>query len=86
MNSADNVIALPADELTYNSPPNLRLLPWHNTNHPRYSADVAAALAPIAATATTVPPATLRAQLQALDYRFKTQLVRNRRFYHPRLR
>lgn len=86
MNSADNVIALPADDPTYRNFPNLTALPEHNTRHDRYSRDVAAALAPVAATATTVSPATLLGQLQTLDLRFKYALARNRRDYHQRLR
>ena len=85
MNSIDNVIALPADKFTYANYPNLTELPWHNTNHPGYSRDVAAVLAPIAANATRVSRRTLLDELRSVDLYFKEQLVDNQK-YHDRLR
>lgn len=85
MDSPENLIALPANDPAYYGPPNLTRLPKHNSAHTQYSRDVAAALAPIAATAPQMPPAALLDQLRAVELRFKLALVANRRRYHPRL-
>jgi hypothetical protein len=47
MDSAENLIALPANFATYIAPPNNRTLPCHNSAHPVYDADVSAALVPV---------------------------------------
>jgi hypothetical protein len=40
MDSAENLIALPANLPTYDSPANTPKVPIHNSAHPRYSNDV----------------------------------------------
>jgi len=47
MDSTENLIALPANFATYLAPPNSQTLPWHNSAHPGYDADVSAALVPV---------------------------------------
>ncbi len=84
MDSASNLIALPANFATY-LVPNFRSLPYHSGSHgARYDNDVWAALQPLAAGATTMRPAALRSAMDGVAARFRVAL-RSNRLYHPRL-
>lgn len=80
MDSAENLIALPANYATFIAPPNLRLLPQHSGSHMVYDADVRAALVPVALTTT---PVALRAALLAVETQMRGWLIAGR--YHPRV-
>jgi len=85
MDSAANLIALPANFATYLLPPNLGGLPYHSGSHGvRYDNDVRAALQPVAAGATAMQPAALLAAMNGIAARFRVAL-RSNRSYHPRL-
>jgi A nuclease family of the HNH/ENDO VII superfamily with conserved AHH len=56
MDSAENLIALPANLATYMAPPNSATLPMHNSAHPGYDADVSAALVPVVTAGLPIIP------------------------------
>jgi len=83
MDSAENLIALPANYATYIAPPNLRLLPWHSGAHTMYNADVSAALVPVVFGSLTMPPPALRTALLAVENNQRGLLLTPR--YHERV-
>ncbi len=85
MDSAENLIALPANLATYVLPPNLTDLPIHSGSHGvLYDNDVRVALQPLMARAPALAPPALKASMNAVATRFRGALVTDRR-YHPRL-
>lgn len=85
MDSLVNLIALPANMITYLMPPNLGQLPYHSGSHGvRYDPDVWNALQLIAATAALTTPVALKAAVDGVDVRFRLAL-RTNALYKPRL-
>lgn len=85
MDSAENLIALPANLASYVLPPNLTEFPIHSGPHGvLYDSDVRAALQPLIPRATALTPAALKAAMNAVATRMRGALVTDRR-YHPRL-
>ena len=82
MDSAENLIALPKNQATYLGPTNVPRHPWHAGSHPRYSADVAARVGPLAGTTGNA----LRRALLAIELHFRQELVANIARYHQMLR
>lgn len=85
LDRAQNLIALPFDQATYQNWPNFSLLPRHDSSHPVYSGEVARYIAPIAARASAVTPTRLLAELTALELALRGHLLRRLRRIHPRL-
>jgi hypothetical protein len=83
MDSAENLIALPANYATFIAPPNSRLLPQHSGSHMVYDADVRAALVPVVFGSLTMTPAALRAALMAVETQMRGWLIAGR--YHDRV-
>jgi hypothetical protein len=83
MDSLDNVIALPADRLSFVSPPNLQRLPQHRGAHPNYDAEVASQLAPLALGYQAMTPAQISAELTRVRAFMVQRLLSGS--YHPRL-
>lgn len=84
MDSAVNIIPLPANMVTYLMPPNLGAHPYHSGPHPNYDRDVRMALQPIVAGAGVMTPQALNAAMDAVDWRFRMEL-RTNPAYKPRL-
>lgn len=80
IDSAENLIALPANWQTFGNAPNLRRLPYHSSKHPMYSADVTASLSVIM---PAMPVPALRAALLTIEQAFTARLVAGR--YHDRV-
>jgi hypothetical protein len=85
MDSAENLIALPANLPTYIVQFEVEPLPIHNSAHPLYSYDVRRQMTMLAAVGATLQPAALRAELLRLEVFFRLQLVINLGRYHRNL-
>ena len=85
LDRAQNLIALPFDQWTYENWPNFSILPRHDSAHPMYSLEVQGYVTPIAAHATAISPMRLLAELTALETALKAHLLRRLRRIHPRL-
>jgi hypothetical protein len=88
MDSAENLIPLPANLYTFLSPPNNRLWPMHNSAHPKYDADVRVALVPVlAATFSKKVSSTdflfLRSSLKSVENFQRKNLFDGK--YHPKV-
>jgi hypothetical protein len=83
MDSAENLIALPANYATFIAPPNSRILPQHSGSHMVYDADVRAALVPVVFGSINMKPAELRTALGGVETEMRRRLIARR--YHPRV-
>jgi hypothetical protein len=83
IDSAENLIALPANYAAFIGMPNLTRLPWHNSAHAQYDADVRTALVPVVAGGVSMTPVVLRAALFTVENIQRTLLVARR--YHDRV-
>ncbi|SOB88327.1 A nuclease family of the HNH/ENDO VII superfamily with conserved AHH [Sphingomonas guangdongensis] len=86
LDSAENLMALPADRATYVSPPNSGLRPIHNSAHPAYSADVAARLGHLRANGATMTDAQIRLSLSGIERAMTASLLNPAGGYHPTVR
>ena len=83
MDSAENLIALPANYQSFISAPNSGVRPYQQGPHPRYDADAMALLAPIIAGAPTDPAATTRAALLGVEVAMTQRIMAAR--YHEQM-
>jgi hypothetical protein len=83
MDSAENLIALPADPATFQGPPNNGALPMHNGSHPRYSSFVNGQLGYLRAHHQSMNPAQIRAELDRIETHMQTELLN--KVYHSRV-
>ena len=64
MDSVENLIVLPADELTYETEPNFRRLPFHRGPHPNYNEEVANRLNHLRQAGASMPSDDIREELR----------------------
>jgi hypothetical protein len=83
MDSPGNLIALPADQASFQGPPNNTALPMHNGSHPNYSADAATQFAGLVANYQNMTPSQIRAELTRIEAHMTTELLG--RVYHNRV-
>ena len=84
MDSAENLIALPANYATFLAFPNQGILPWHAGAHPLYDADVAVLLSPVTVNGPTMGAPGLRLALAGTEATLKF-LITSTRKYHERI-
>jgi hypothetical protein len=85
MDSAENLIPLPADMVTYGAPPNSGVLPYHSGPHGNYDAIVRRELARLESQHASMTDAQIRAELARVEAALRLELVSNRAQLHPRL-
>jgi YD repeat-containing protein len=79
VDSLENLIALPADPVTYRSAPNLTTLPYHQGSHPHYSLDVRARLLAV------LPMRDIRRVLGTIEGTMTRRLLDKSVGYHQRV-
>jgi hypothetical protein len=84
--SVENLVALPADNASYVSPPNNRTFPMHNGSHPQYDAEVRTQLSNLEANYNHMTPTQIRSEIARVEFHMQSELVTNRAAFHPRLR
>jgi hypothetical protein len=85
MDSPENLTPLPADQITFVSPPNNRVLPVHNSAHSVYSADVANRLTNLRVNGATMTDPQIRTELLAIEGSMRGALVNQAGPYWPRV-
>jgi hypothetical protein len=86
LDSAENLVALPADRATYLAPPNSGTRPIHNSSHAVYSADVGTRLANLRINGATMTDAQIRLELRAIEGSMTQALLNRAGPYHPVVR
>ena len=74
MDSPGNVMALPADQASFENPPNSRYLPMHRGAHPNYNARVSGHLAGLAANHYKMSPAEIRVELGRIELKMLDEI------------
>lgn len=85
MDSVENLVVLPADELTYETAPNFRTLPFHRGPHPNYNREVANRLNHLRQAAASMSAGDIREELREIEASMFQQLLNRRRGFHPRI-
>lgn len=85
MDSIENLVALPGDELAYEGVLNMGVLPYHRGPHPRYNAEVAQRLTHLGREAPSMSNPAIRAELRAIEAFMFHRLLDRVRGYHPRV-
>lgn len=83
MDSSENLIALPANMVTYVAPPNSSRFSVHNSPHRTYSSVVAARCALIASDASSMETSVLRTALGDVEIEMREYLTRRFLSVHP---
>ena len=85
MDSVENLVVLPGDELAYASAFNMPRLPLHRGPHPQYNAEVAQRLTHLGREAPTMSDPAIRAELRTIENMMFLRLLDQVRGYHPRV-
>lgn len=85
MDSLENLVVLPGDELAYDAAPNFGVLPLHRGPHPRYNAEVAGRLRHLGREAPAVSGPAIRAELRVIEDLMFRRLLDRVRGYHRRV-
>ncbi|WP_375403177.1 AHH domain-containing protein [uncultured Sphingomonas sp.] len=85
MDSAENLMALPADRATFLALPNNRVFPMHSSSHPNYSADVGNSLSNLRLNGATMTPARIRSELEGLEAQWRAKLSDQAPPFWPRV-
>lgn len=85
MDSIENLVVLPGDEIAYQGILNMGVLPYHRGPHPRYNEEVAQLLVGLGVKAPTMPHLVIRTELRIIEHAMFLRLLNRVGGYHPRV-